>query len=187
MDNAPTHCTLEDGTVPPSEMKASQLKAFCQKHRPEAYQALVEAGTTTTQYTRPLAQKTWAEIRPRTLVQRLAEDAGHRVIYSPKTMSVYNPIEEIWGIAKNEVGRLYDPEAPLQAALSNIGPALDQAGQHWSKTIERSDRLLAEATADIEKARAVREADINKAEEEEIDEKDLDDEEDEDEEENDED
>lgn len=187
MDNAPTHCTLEDGTVPPSEMKASELTRFCQLHRPEAYKALVNAGTTTTMFTRPLAQKAWAEMRPRTLVQKLAEEGGHRVIYSPKTMSVFNPIEEIWGIAKNDVGRQYDPNAPLQAALANIEPALDKAGEHWAKTIERSDRLLKEATESIRVARAVREADENKAEEEEIDEEDCTDDEDEDEEENDED
>lgn len=151
IDNAPTHTTLEDGTPYPSEMNAQQLKDFCTEHDLAAFNALDK---TTIAHTRPLAKKIWSRIRPKTAVQKLAEKEGHIVIYTPRTQSIYNPIEEAWGIAKNFVAQRYNPDYPMHSAMQNIPIGLDFVTQEiWTKLVRRADERRSEIPARVAQLR----------------------------------
>ena len=61
------------------------------------------------------------------VVEKIAKDAGHEILYSPPHYSDLEPIETVWAIVKGEVGRLYDNETTmkdvnqrLQAAFENL-------------------------------------------------------------------
>jgi hypothetical protein len=137
IDNAPTHTTLEDGTPYPSDMNAQQLKDFCIQHDLKSYNDLDKH---TIAYTRPLAKKIWSLNRPLTAVQKLAEKEGHIVIYTPRTQSIYNPIEEAWAIGKNYVARNYNPDYPMHAAMQNIVTGLNLVTQETWEKLVRSER-----------------------------------------------
>lgn len=54
----------------------------------------------------------WGKVKPflnkePTVVEKMARDAGHEILYSPPHYSDLEPIETVWAIAKNEVGRQY--------------------------------------------------------------------------------
>lgn len=154
LDNAPTHCTLPDGTNTPSAMSAAELARYCLKHCQEEYNKLPRKSM---EFTRPLVKKHWDANRPKTRIQQLAEAAGHKVIYTPKTMSVYNPIEEAWGIVKGHVGKHYDHNSPLESAKVHLEEGFTKAHGVWGKLILRSDKALNDSIEAVAKARHLRE------------------------------
>jgi hypothetical protein len=153
LDNAPTHCTLHDGTNTPSAMNAAELARYCLKHCQDEYQKLPRKSM---EFARPLAKKHWDANRPKTRIQQLAEAAGHLVIYTPKTMSVYNPIEEAWGIVKGHVGKNYDHDSPLESAQVHLEQGFAKADGVWGKLILRSEKALNDSTEAVARARHLR-------------------------------
>ena len=61
------------------------------------------------------------------VVEKMAKDAGHEILYSPPHYSDLEPIETVWAIVKGKVGKLYnnkttmkDVNQRLQAAFKNL-------------------------------------------------------------------
>lgn len=100
MDNAKYHKSKPDGTPNASKLKKSELltwlKIFCIEH---------DVGITAIEAKKLL--RTYVNTNIKAAIVQKAEEAGHRVIFTPPHYSDLQPIELVWARVKGNIGRQY--------------------------------------------------------------------------------
>ena len=59
------------------------------------------------------------------MVEKMAKDAGHELLYSPPHYSDLEPIETVWAIVKGKVGRQYDSKTTMKDVNQRLNAAFD--------------------------------------------------------------
>jgi len=112
MDNSKYHCSLPGGT-PKGMWKKTRLQKAC-----EEYGISYGASDTKAMLWSSLKEYIRANVQP--IVRKMAEEAGHEVLFSPPHHSDLQPIELVWAIVKGEVGRQYTPDTSFGQVLERL-------------------------------------------------------------------
>jgi len=96
------------------------------------------------------------------VVEKMAKDAGHEILYSPPHYSDLQPIETVWAIVKGKVGKLYNNETTmkdvnqrLQAAFKNLST------EQVRGCIKKAAKKLKKLNSDIQEADEAKDDDMS--------------------------
>lgn len=113
MDNAAYHKTLPENTPKPYRMKKEEvietLNRFGIQHEPEI--SGIEA---------KILLKSWITCNIKPAVTTIAEEHGHKVVFTPPYHSDLQPIELYWAFIKGNVGRQYTAGTSLKDVVDRL-------------------------------------------------------------------
>ena len=64
------------------------------------------------------------------VVERMTNEAGYELLYSPSHYSDFQPIETVWAIVKGDVGRQYTTDTTLKDVLVRLKAAFNNLQSH---------------------------------------------------------
>ena len=147
MDNAKYHTAYGDEIPKVSKMKKKELQKYLRKKKIpfDKKKDLVIS----------LKEKARQHIKmnERKLVERMAEEKGHKVLFTPPYYSDLQPIEYVWAFVKGNVGRQYSINTSLQEVyerLENEFAKLSTKGDLIASMIKHCKRNASKLWSELE-------------------------------------
>lgn len=140
MDNASYHCTL-----PADVPKYNSRKAVMQEYLRSKGLTVLERET------KPLLRsriKAYVAANVKLQTVRLAEEAGHRVLFTPPYHSDFQPIELLWAKIKGNIGRQYSNDTTMQVLQERLKEQFE-AAMSWRESTEGFIRKAAKTALDF--------------------------------------
>ncbi|OAF63781.1 hypothetical protein A3Q56_08514 [Intoshia linei] len=86
-----------------------------------------------------------------TVLEKMAKEKRHEVVYSPPYNSDLNPIEIIWAIVKTQVGRQYDTTSNFKKVLEKLQKAFSTLNsQTIDGCIRKCNNIVCKLFTEIE-------------------------------------
>lgn len=135
MDSAPYHCR-ETETLPNSSWKKAKIKEWLFKKGAQLTDDMMKAELL------ELVQ-TFSSNDKKYVIDRIAREAGHRIVRIPPHHYQYNPLELIWtqvrsSIPKTDIDDMEDLELAVREALSRV------TAQDWMQAVSFVENLREE-------------------------------------------
>lgn len=113
LDNAKYHLVYEEHVPKPGRMKKQEVIDWLQSND------IPHSATDTAPILRQKV-KDWIAANEKIAVERLAEEQGHKVLFTPPYHSDLQPIELVWALVKGNVGQQYSVGTTLEEVYDRL-------------------------------------------------------------------
>ena len=141
LDNAKYHLVYDETVPKISKMKKQELICYLES------KGVSMEGQHTAIQLRTMARQ-WIKEHEKYAIVKIAEGAGHRVLFTPPYHSDLQPIELVWAQIKGNVGRKYNYETTLELVYNRLMEEFYRLEHHGhtsiGKMIEKCSQKAAE-------------------------------------------